>query len=418
MGSQLKKLSLVLVALAAFVLLLPSTASAAGPTIQSAVVRITDGKTITATFDDLTGPQPIPTDFTVTGSVQGSISIASVLRVGNTIRLVTTAVILGGQTSTLAYSPTTSVPTNTAGEPLAGFTVALANPGASYVPEFWGFTFNPASPSQISTSYTETLNCNLTPTNFSVTVNGSVRSITSVTHNCNSTGTIYVNLASPILTNDIVRATYIPSAGSIQTIFGISAAAVTNAFVRGVPDTVAPVLNVPSVSSFQLGQGATITLGSNELVYWGITTDRTLSFQLSANDEINPVQLLVSSILPVGSYSVGLAAEDVAGNRTVANITIVVIPLGSSSPVQSPAPSMTPSTPATPSPSVSPPAAVKPLTYKTCAALNKKYVGGIALNFGVKNKGAGMFYIARVDALIYATNFKLDSDKDGIACER
>lgn len=418
MGSHLKKLSLVLAALVAFVLLVPSMASAAGPTIQSAAVRFTDGKTITATFDELTGPQPTQSDFAVTGSVQGAISVSSVSRTGNTIRVVTTAVILGGQTATLTYSPTTNVPTNTAGELLAGFTVTLSNPGASYIPDFWGFSFNTASPSQISTTYTDSLSCNLTPANFLVTVNGSARSVTSVTHSCSTSGAIYINLASPILTNDIVRASYIPSAGSIQTIFGNPALAVSNSQVRGVPDTVKPVLTLPQTSSFQSGQGAVISLLANEDVSWGITTDRTLSFQLSGNNGLTSAQLLVSSILPVGSYSLGLTAEDFAGNVATATITVVITSSGVSNPAQTPTPSVTPSPSATPSPSMSTPVNVKPVTFKNCAALNKKYVGGIALNFGVKNKGAGMFYIARVDALIYAANFKLDSDKDGITCER
>ena len=168
MGSQLKKLSLVLAALLAFVLLVPSMASAAGPTIQSASVSFTNGKTITTIFDDLIGAQPALVDFTVTGSVQGPIAVSNVLRSGNTIRVETSAVILGGQTATLTYAPTTNIPTNTAGEPLAGFTVPLSNPGATYVPEFWGFNFNASSPSQISTIYTDSLICKALESNLPV----------------------------------------------------------------------------------------------------------------------------------------------------------------------------------------------------------------------------------------------------------
>ncbi len=420
MGSQLKKTSLFLAALLAFVLTVPSMASAAGPTILNASVSWMDGKTVTASFNQaITGPQPNKGDFTVTGSVQGSIAISSVVSTGTTIRVVTTAVILGGQTSTLTYSPTTNVPTNTAGESLAGFTVTLSNPGATYIPEFWGFFFNSASPSQIRTTYNDSLTCNLTPANFLVTVNGSARTVTSVTHNCNTSGGfVYINLASPILTNDLVRGSYLPSPGSIQTVFGTPAAAVSNSQVRGVPDTLRPVLTLPQTSSFQAGEGASISLLANEDVTWGITTDRTLSFQLSGNNGSTSAQLLVSSILPVGTYSLGLTAEDIAGNVATATITVVINSGGTSNPTPSPSPSTSPSQSPTPVPTVSPPVAVKPITYTSCAALNKKYLGGIALNFGVRNKGAGMNYIARVDASIYSANFKLDRDRDGIACER
>ena len=420
LGIQVKRLSIFLTVVLAFVLTVPTTASAAGPTVQTAVVTSYNGKDIILTFDvNLNTGAVLPprTDFSVNGSVQGAVTVSSVFRSGGGLRVTTGAVILGGQTATLTYAPTTNVPTNSGGEPLAGFSIALSNPGANYVPEWWGFGFNISLPSRISVQYTDSLTCALTPANYSVTVNGSSRTVSSVNSDCTN-GVITINLAAPILANDIVRASYIPSSGSIQTIFGTPAAAVTNETVRGVPDSIAPVLNVPSIFIYQLGQGGTITLAANEDVSWSVTTDRTLSFQLASNDSIGEAQLLVSSILPSGSYSVDLAAEDMAGNRTVTNITIVVNASGGSTPVQSPSPSATPTQSATPSPSASPPVEVKPVTYKNCVALNKKHLGGIALNFGVKNKGKGMTYIARVDALIYAANFKLDADKDGIACER
>lgn len=56
--------------------------------------------------------------------------------------------------------------------------------------------------------------------------------------------------------------------------------------------------------------------------------------------------------------------------------------------------------------------------FKNCTALNKAYVGGVALNASVKNKGGKTKYKPAVSASIYKAHTSLDRDKDGIACER
>lgn len=63
--------------------------------------------------------------------------------------------------------------------------------------------------------------------------------------------------------------------------------------------------------------------------------------------------------------------------------------------------------------------------YKNCSALNKKYPGGIS-KAGAKDmtKKKGKLVAASpkksptVDDALYGINKKLDSDKDGIACEK
>jgi uncharacterized repeat protein (TIGR02059 family) len=390
----------------------PLSASAAGPTLQSATVEAYSGRTISLVFDDLSGTttQPTRTDFSVAGTVQGSITVSSVFKSGSTIRVSVSTVVAGGQTVTLTYTPSTNILTNASSEPLGGFSTQLAHPGATAIPGISTdeLFVNWANPSQILTyvyvSSGGSLICALTSANFQIKVNGTLRAISSISGS-DCTGTLRVNLSSPLAANDQVTFSYIPSPGAITSIYGTPAAALTDAKVTGVPDTIAPTITLPSVATYQFGLGGSISLSSNETVNWQVTSDRTLSFQIFGT----PQQLLVSSILPVGSYTVGVSASDDAGNVTTRNITVNITAL---------APSPTPTPVATPLPKPSSPAPTKAVVFKTCVLLNKKYPGGVATSYSARNKGAGMNYIPRVDAAAYKANIKLDKDKDGIACER
>lgn len=215
----------------------------------------------------------------------------------------------------------------------------------------------------------------------------------------------YSELSSPIVANDIATISYTPSSNSIKNYFGVAASAFSDSPVLGVPDTIFPTLTLPATSNYQFGQGGTIPLVSSEPVGWSVTTDLTLSFQITGD----PAVLQVSSILPIGTYTVGLAAEDNAGNRTTRNITVTILAAGAT-------PSPTPIVTTTPKQTT--PGASKAVVYKNCLVLNRKYPGGVAMSFNSKNKGAGMSFIPRVDSVTYKANIKLDKDKDGIACER
>lgn len=391
----------------AFVLVSPIAANAAGPNLQTATVDAGTGQTVTLTFDDLGGTtqSPTRTDFVLTGSNQGVINLILSSRSENIITLRTGTVVLANQTISLTYTPTTNVPANAANEPLAGFTTAVTHLAAN-VPINFEITANSANLSQIKLEnfLFRGIICSLSTTNFAVKVNGSPRSISTVSQTCTNY-LITVTLSSPIVANDVVTISYIPSANSIKSYFGVAASAFSDSPVLGVPDTIAPTLNVQSVSNYQFGQGGNISLAASELVGWSITTDQTLSFQLAGD----PIRLLVSSILPVGSYTVGLTAEDNAGNRTTRNITVNILAAGAT-------PSPTPSVTATPQPSQ--PSQGTATVYKTCTLMNRKHLGGVAQSYSSRNKGAGMNYIARVDPALYKANIKLDKDKDGIACER
>lgn len=65
-----------------------------------------------------------------------------------------------------------------------------------------------------------------------------------------------------------------------------------------------------------------------------------------------------------------------------------------------------------------------PVKYPNCTALNKKYPHGVKKSAATKDsyvsKGrkATRTSAATVDAKTYATNARLDADKDGIACEK
>jgi hypothetical protein len=405
------KVALLVAAVFAIFSVQPFPAYAAGPTLQSAVIEAYSGRTIRLSFDDISGGgQPLRTDFTVTGSVQGNIVVSAVFKSGNFFRITTSSVAMAGQTITLTYVPSTNVPTNSAGEPLAGFTTPLDNPGARITNSFQSISVISSNLSQLrlagntdeGTGVTST--CAVTSQNFAVKVNGSARQISSVVQTCNL-DYITINLASPIVANDVVTVSYIPSDGSIVSIFGTPASAFSDVRVGGVPDTIAPTILLPTIANYQFGVGGTISLTSNEEAYWQVSTDRTLSFQIAGT----PPQLLVSSILPVGTYTVGVSASDNAGNVTTRNITVNITAL---------APSPTPTPIAIPKPTATTPVPPKSTVYKTCQLLNKKYPGGVATSYAARNKGTGMNYIPRVDSAVYKANIKLDKDKDGIACER
>jgi hypothetical protein len=59
-----------------------------------------------------------------------------------------------------------------------------------------------------------------------------------------------------------------------------------------------------------------------------------------------------------------------------------------------------------------------PASYKNCAALNKVHPNGVAQTLKFKNLGKGPINSPKVDAKTYLANKKLDTDKDGIACEK
>lgn len=56
-------------------------------------------------------------------------------------------------------------------------------------------------------------------------------------------------------------------------------------------------------------------------------------------------------------------------------------------------------------------------TFKTCKDMQKVYKYGISQSATASNKGAGPIHPARVSASLYLKNKKLDTDRDGIACE-
>ena len=57
-------------------------------------------------------------------------------------------------------------------------------------------------------------------------------------------------------------------------------------------------------------------------------------------------------------------------------------------------------------------------TYANCSAMNRDYPGGVAQSIGKFNKGSKPKNQHIVSSAVYAKNKKLDTDKDGIACEK
>lgn len=64
------------------------------------------------------------------------------------------------------------------------------------------------------------------------------------------------------------------------------------------------------------------------------------------------------------------------------------------------------------------PALAAPAKFANCSALIKKYPSGIALSSKSANKGKGPIAKPEADKALYNANKKLDTDKDGILCEK
>ena len=56
-------------------------------------------------------------------------------------------------------------------------------------------------------------------------------------------------------------------------------------------------------------------------------------------------------------------------------------------------------------------------TYKSCTDLRKAYKYGVSNSKNAVNRGAGPIFSPRVSVAIYRLNVRLDTDRDGIACE-
>lgn len=78
-------------------------------------------------------------------------------------------------------------------------------------------------------------------------------------------------------------------------------------------------------------------------------------------------------------------------------------------------PASSPSSTPTPTPK---PSAAGPKVYKNCTTLNKDYKGGVAKSAKSKNKGKATKFKPLVNSNLYEINRKLDTDKDGIVCEK
>ena len=65
----------------------------------------------------------------------------------------------------------------------------------------------------------------------------------------------------------------------------------------------------------------------------------------------------------------------------------------------------------------SPSADAAPRAYKTCAQLNSAFKYGVSAKSKPVNKGAQAIFNPAVNAAVYNKNKKLDTDRDGIACE-
>lgn len=63
------------------------------------------------------------------------------------------------------------------------------------------------------------------------------------------------------------------------------------------------------------------------------------------------------------------------------------------------------------------PAAAEAKTFKNCAELRKVYPQGVSSISKAVNKGAGPILAPRANRLVFNSNKRLDTDKDGIACE-
>lgn len=108
-------------------------ALAVGPVLVSANLETPSGIRIWLVFDSLSrnNPYTFPSsDFRVATSLQGPVNVSAVARQENFLVVSVDPAIQEGQSATITYVPSASVPINEANEPMNGFTASISGLGS------------------------------------------------------------------------------------------------------------------------------------------------------------------------------------------------------------------------------------------------------------------------------------------------
>ena len=287
------------------------------PVIRGATV---EGTTLILTYSEaLDGTStPVASDFTVT--VDGSArTVSSVAISGATVTLTLASAVTPGQAVTVAYTSGTNPIEDAAGNDAADLTARAADEVDTTPPTLSTATVEGTT---LILTYNEALDGNSTPaaSDFTVTVNGSARSVSGVAL---SGMTVTLSLSSAVTAGQTVTVSYTAGANAIQDAEGNDAAGLSNQAVT-IVDTTAPVLRFATV------EGTTLILTYGEALKAAplpATGDFTVTVAGSARSVSSvaisgvTVTLTLSSAVTAGqavtvSYTAGTnPIQDAAGNE-------------------------------------------------------------------------------------------------------
>ena len=287
------------------------------PVIRGATV---EGTTLILTYSEaLDGTStPVASDFTVT--VDGSArTVSSVAISGATVTLTLASAVTPGQAVTVAYTSGTNPIEDAAGNDAADLTARAADEVDTTPPTLSTATVEGTT---LILTYNEVLDGNSTPaaSDFTVTVNGSARSVSGVA----LSGTaVTLTLGSAVTAGQTVTVSYTAAANPIQDAEGNDAAGLSNQAVT-IVDTTAPVLRFATV------EGTTLILTYGEALKAAplpATGDFTVTVAGSSRSVSSvaisgaTVTLTLSSAVTAGqavtvSYTAGTnPIQDAAGQR-------------------------------------------------------------------------------------------------------
>lgn len=228
------------------------------PTFINAVIGNATPASLEMTFNlPLANIVPSTTAFTV--MVNGSArTVSSVSVSGTKVLLILSTPVVYGNTITVAYTKPASNPVQTAaGGQVATFTAkSVTNNVAAIIPVYVSSVIENATASRLDITYNLTLASFIpAPSAFTVTVNGSARTVSSVS----VAGTkVLLSLASPVVYGDAVTVAYTkPLSNPLQTASGgqavsFTAKSVTNNVAAGIPSYVSSVVENATPSRIDL----------------------------------------------------------------------------------------------------------------------------------------------------------------------
>ena len=303
----------------------------ASPVYVNAVVENMTPSRLEMTFN-LTLANIVPAASAFSVMVNSSLrSVNSVTISGTKVLLSLATPVVFGDIVTVAYTKPTLNPLQTAsgGQAASVTSRNVTNNVAAVIPVYVSSVIENATPSTILITFNLLL-ANIVPvaSSFSVMINSSLRSVSSVT----ISGTkVLLSLANPVVFGDVVTVAYTkPASNPIQTASGGIAASIT---AQNVTNYVAAVNNQPPIVSISSPTKstafiapATITIDANASDPDGSVTKVEFFNGASKLGEITSAPYSYTwKEVPAGTYSITAAATDNKGLKTVSTAVTVVV---------------------------------------------------------------------------------------------